>query len=145
MLQQSKGNKTQPTKTKKASCQSLPAFCIVSLGIIFSVGLITLNPVAYADNHFVISIENSDNCKNSSCLSEDVLVIKQDSVVTWTNNDDTFHSILSGFQDSGRDGFFENEMILPGEEFSVSFERDGYYYYYCNSHPWMKGMVLVSP
>ena len=118
---------------------------MVSLGIIFSISLIALSPVAYADNHFTISIENSDNCKNSSCLSEDGLVVEQDSVVTWINNDDTFHSILSGFQDSGRDGFFENEMILPGEEFSVSFERDGYYYYYCNNHPWMKGVILVSP
>ncbi len=144
MLQQSKGNKVRLTKAKKESCKSLPAYCMVSLGIIFSISLIALNPVAYADDHFVISIENSDNCSNNSCLSEDGLVIKQGSTVTWMNNDNTFHSILSGFQDSGRDGSFANEMILPGDKFSVDFERDGYYNYYCNSHPWMKGMILVS-
>ena len=127
MLQQSKGNKIQPSKTKNESCKSLPAFCMVFLGIIFSIGLIALNPVAYADDHFTISIENSNNCKNSSYLSEDGLVMKQDSVVTWTNSDYTFHSILSGFQDSGRNDFFENKMILPGDEFSISFERDGYF------------------
>ena len=98
---------------------------MVSLGIIFSIGLIARNPVACADYRFTIPIEDNDNCKNNSCLSEDGLAMKQDSVVTWTNSDDTFHSILSGFQDSGMDGFFENKMILPGEEFSVSFERDG--------------------
>ena len=146
MLQQSKGGKIRPTKTKKKSYKSLPAYCMASLGIIFSISLVVFSPnAAYADNHSTIYIENADNCKNNSCLSEDGLVIKQGSTVTWINNDNTFHSILSGFQDSGRDGLFENEMILPGEEFSVDFKRDGYYYYYCNSHPWMKGVVLVSP
>ena len=107
--------------------------------------MIALNPVAHANDHFTIFIENSDNCIDISCLSEDGLVIKQGSTVTWMNDDSMFHSILSGFQDSGRDGSFENEMILPGEKFSVNLERDGYYYYYCNSHPWMKGMIQVLP
>ncbi len=145
MRYQSKGNKIQPTKAKKVPYKPILAYCIVSLGIIFSISMIALNPVAYADDQFTISIENSDNCKNSSCLSEEDLVIKQNSTVTWINNDNTFHSILSGFQDSGRDGLFENEIILPGEAFSVDFERDGYYHYYCNSHPWMKGMIMVLP
>ncbi len=132
-----------PNPTIEESSKNLRTYFIVSLGILFSLSLTALNPVAFADEHFTIFIEDEKNCTNSSCLSEEGLVIKQGATVIWINNDNTFHSIYSGFQDSGRDGEFETEMILPGGEFSVDFKKDGYYYYYCNSHPWMKDMIQV--
>ena len=134
-----------PNPTIEESSKNLRAYFMVSLGVLFSLSLVALNPVAFADGHYTIYIENNNNCINDACLSEEGLVIKQGTTVTWLNNDDTFHSIYSGFQDSGRDGLFENAMILPGEEFSVDFNKDGYYHYYCSSHPWMKGAILVSP
>ena len=134
-----------PNPTIEESSKNLRAYFIVSLGIIFSLSFIALSPVAFADNHFTVYIENQDNCSNKSCLSEEGLVVKQGTTITWINKDNTFHSIYSGFQDSGRDGEFESNMILPGDEFSVEFKKDGYYYYYCNTHPWMKGMIQVFP
>ena len=114
MLQQSKGNKIMPNPTIEESSENLRAYFIVSLGILFSLSLVTLNPVVFADDHFTIYIEEKNNCTSSSCLSEEGLVVKQDITVTWINNDNTFHSIYSGFQDSGRDGGFEKDMILQG-------------------------------
>ena len=144
MLQQSKGNKIMPNPTIEESSKYIRAYFVVSLGILFSLSLFASSPAALADGHFTIYIEHEDNCTNDSCLSEEGLVVKQGSTVTWINNDSTFHSVYSGFQDSGRDGEFESSMILPGEGFSVEFKKDGYYHYYCNTHPWMKGMIQVS-
>ena len=45
------------------------------------------------------------------------------------------YDITSDFRDSGRDGEFESGGIMPGEEFSVTFKKDGYYYYYCDTPP----------
>ncbi len=118
---------------------------MVSLGIIFSIALIALSPMAFADSNFTIYIENENNCANNSCLSEEGLIVKQNTTVTWINNDSTFHSIYSEFQYSGRNVEFESNGILLGESFSVEFKKDGHYHYYCNTHPWMKGMIQVSP
>lgn len=102
--------------------------------------------MAFADNHYTIYIENEDKCKtSSSCLSDEGLVVHQGSTVTWINNDVTFHTILSGMQEQGRNGEFDSGMIIPNDEFSVTFQKDGYYEYYCDTHPWMKGMILVTP
>ena len=117
---------------------------VVSLGIIFSLFFVTNATASFAEEKITIYIENQDNCQNESCLSDEGAVIKQGNTVTWKNNDNTFHTILSGTQDYGRDGKFQSEMIVPGSEFSVTFDRDGYHYYYCNTHPWMKGVILVT-
>ena len=146
MLQQSKGNKIiMPNPTIEESSKHLRAYFIVSLGVLFSLSLSAMSPTVFADDNFTIYIEDENNCTSNSCLSEEGLVVKQGSTVTGINKDSTFHPIYSGSQNSGRNGAFESNVILPGEEFSVDFKRDGYYHYYCNSHPWMKGMILVSP
>ena len=146
MTQNSKGNKIQTSLTKSEEPTKNSSTCYaVSLGILFSFVSIFLIPAAFAEDVTVIFIENSENCQNESCLSEEGLVIKQGSTVSWINNDITFHTIFSGFRDSGRDGEFESNMIIPTEEFSVTFHKDGYYYYYCDTHPWMKGAILVTP
>ena len=145
MKQNSKELKFEKSLVKsKMSCQkSFTSYLF--LGIIFSISLITMTPIALADSHITINIESNDTCENSSCLSEDGLSIKRNSSVTWKNNDLSPHVILSGTQDSGRDGIFESGTIFPGEEYSFTFVNEGYYQYYCNIHPWITGMILVNP
>ena len=105
MLQQSKGDKFTPIPTIEESSKNPRAFFMVSLGVLFSLSMmVALSPAAFADGHFTIFIEDNDNCTNDACLSAEGPVIKQGTTVTWINNDDTFHSIYSGFQESGRDG-----------------------------------------
>jgi plastocyanin len=145
MTQNSKRNKIQTSlvKPEEPTKNSSTGYA-VSLGILLSLTSVFLIPAAFADDGTVIFIENGENCQNESCLSDEGLVIKQGSTVSWKNNDLTFHTIFSGFQDSGRDGKFESGMIIPGEKFSVTFKNDGYYYYYCDTHSWMKGAILVT-
>ena len=142
-MRNSKRINSQRIRPKKATKNSCTCYA-VSLGIIFSLFFITNVIASFAEEKITIYIEDKDNCQNESCLSDEGIVIKQGDTVTWKNNDNTFHTILSGIQDYGRDGKFQSDMIIPGNEFTVTFDKEGYYYYYCDTHPWMKGVILVA-
>lgn len=61
------------------------------------------------------------------------------STVTWTNQDDSAHTI----QDEG-DAFPESQNLENGDSFSFTYESPGEYPYICGIHPYMKGTVSVS-
>ena len=115
----------------------------ISLGILFSLTIVLVSPSAFADSHEWIIIENHKDCQNNSCLSEVGLIVNPGTIITWKNNDSTFHQIFSGNSDEGRNGEFESKMLLPGEEFSTKLNTEGYRNYYCDVHPWIQGVILV--
>src|SRR5262245_29404166 len=63
--------------------------------------------------------------------------IKVGDTVTWTNNDDRDHTVVS------RDGSFKSENLRPGASYSFQFNKAGRFDYSCSYHPRMKGMVNV--
>lgn len=96
---------------------------MVSLGIIFYIVIITLNPMAFADSNFTIYIENENNCTNNSCISEEGLIVKQNTTITGINNESMFHSIYREFQHSGKNAEFESSRILPGKVFQLNLRK----------------------
>lgn len=64
--------------------------------------------------------------------------INIEEIVLWENHDLVRHSIVS------RDGIFDSGLIGEDETFSYKFESPGVYAYYCNSHPYMTGKVIVN-
>jgi plastocyanin len=58
--------------------------------------------------------------------------------VTWTNHDDTPHTIVS------TEGVFKSKVRDTDEKFSYSFTKAGKYPYYCSVHPKMTGQVIVQ-
>ena len=144
MKQNSKESKFQKSLTRsKISCRNTSTSYLF-LGIIFSLSLIVMTSSAMADNHVTVTIESKETCGDSACLSKEGLIIPTHTTVTWKNNDSAPHVILSGNSDDGRDGIFESGMILPEEEFSMTFEESGYYTYYCDTHPWMVDVILIN-
>lgn len=67
------------------------------------------------------------------------LKIKVGETVTWTNDDDRDHSVVS---DDGKS--FMSGNIKRGKTFEQKFIKAGKYPYSCSYHPRMKGMVIVS-
>lgn len=53
--------------------------------------------------------------------------------VTWINKDDVPHMLVSGTPDDPT-GWFESEVIDPGETYSHYFEGEGRYRYHCALH-----------
>ena len=115
----------------------------ISLGILFSLTIVLASPSAFADSHAWVIIEDHKDCQNNSCLSEVGLIVEPGTIITWKNYDSTFHQIFSGSSDEGRNGEFESKMLLPGEEFSIKLNTEGYRNYYCDVHPWIQGAILV--
>ncbi|HVX01588.1 MAG TPA: plastocyanin/azurin family copper-binding protein [Nitrososphaera sp.] len=69
------------------------------------------------------------------------------SMVTWTNHDNTFHTVTSGKVVDNKpepDKVFDSGILKVGASFPFVFEKAGEYDYYCSLHPYMTGKVTVS-
>ena len=68
------------------------------------------------------------------------IVIDAGTTVTWTNYDNETHTVTS---DEGDE--LESERLGKGETFRYTFETPGEYYYHCEPHSNMHGLVTVRP
>ncbi len=66
------------------------------------------------------------------------LTIAVGTTVTWTNNDDIPHTVVS------TDKAFKSKVLDTGEKFSFTFTKAGEYPYFCSIHPKMTGKVVVQ-
>jgi plastocyanin len=75
-----------------------------------------------------------------NCFGPTVARIDAGDTVTFVNADGEAHSV------GGANGTFgdAHAEILPGDEVSFTFEREGVYPYVCTFHPGMAGAVVVG-
>jgi amicyanin len=69
------------------------------------------------------------------------ITVKQGTTVTWTNQDNVPHTVVS---DAGAPDAFSSGSLIQGETFSFRFTKTGTYDYSCSIHPSMKGTVIVT-
>jgi plastocyanin len=67
------------------------------------------------------------------------LVVAPGTTVTWTNDDDSPHSVRE------KDGKFKSAALDTDDSFSQTFTVPGEYQYFCSIHPRMVGKVVVKP
>lgn len=67
------------------------------------------------------------------------LNIKTGTKVTWTNSDNTPHTVTSEFVK-----LFDSKTLSPGQSFSFTFDKSGFINYSCNIHPTMKGIIIIK-
>jgi plastocyanin len=70
--------------------------------------------------------------------------IPLNSTVTWTNEDESYHTVTSGKALTGPDGLFDSGILSPKVNWSYTFNDPGEYNYYCTVHPFMRGLVKVA-
>ena len=75
-------------------------------------------------------------------FSPATLTVDKGTVVTWTNNDSTTHTITSGANRT-KDGTFD-QQVSGGNEASVTFSTAGTFDYFCQIHSSMKATVVVK-
>lgn len=68
------------------------------------------------------------------------ITVKVGDKVTWTNKDNTAHTVTS---DNG--GFTSSGTLAQNQTYSVTFGMAGTFPYHCSIHPTMTGTVTVSP
>ena len=65
------------------------------------------------------------------------LKVKVGDTVTWTNQDDTPHTVVSA-------GKFKSKTMDSDDKFSFTFTSAGDYKYACSLHPHMTAMIKVE-
>ncbi|HET9715115.1 MAG TPA: cupredoxin family copper-binding protein [Pseudolabrys sp.] len=65
------------------------------------------------------------------------LRVKADTTVTWTNEDDIPHTVVSANN-------FRSKVLDTGGTYSFTFNKPGTYKYFCSLHPHMTGTVIVE-
>jgi len=68
------------------------------------------------------------------------IIVDAGTTVTWTNYDSAGHTVTS---DDGDD--LKSPLVGQNGTFSRTFDVPGEYYYHCEPHPWMEGLVTVRP
>lgn len=59
--------------------------------------------------------------------------------VTWINDDSSPHTVTSS-----NDSAFDSDVLMRGETFSFTFDKEGEYPYFCTLHPSMVGTVIAT-
>jgi plastocyanin len=75
-----------------------------------------------------------------------VLDVAKGATVTWTNEDQTAHTITSDSFDSTSAPAaqkFTSKALNPGDSFTPTFDAVGTYRYHCTIHPYLKGTIVV--
>ena len=71
--------------------------------------------------------------------SPPTLVVAPGTTVTWTNDDDSPHSVRE------KDGKFKSAALDTDDTFSQTFTAPGEFEYFCSIHPYMTGKIVVKP
>ena len=128
----------------------------IFLPIIFSIFVLffyTLPDVNANSEFFVSNTKGSYNlgCElDNSCFKPYIVNILVGDTVTWTNNDDAIHVVVSGapnsesFKDFEDGEIFDSGFLKSNETFSHTFIEEGIFGYFCTLHPWMNGFVTVG-
>lgn len=122
----------------------------IAIGSLFViVAMVAIAPSAFADHMQVdVSIpagSSSPGCeKTNECFVPYTVTIDVGGEITWTNDDSAAHTVTSGDIEGGPDGKFNSDLFLAGKKFSHKFDEAGEFPYFCQVHPWMKGMVVVQ-
>lgn len=104
----------------------------VSIGrAILTAALASVFTVAQAQDANVIMIKNF-------MFSPMSLNVKAGSTVTWKNQDDEPHTVVSDT------GLFRSSALDQGDTYQFKFEKAGVYSIFCGIHPHMKATITVK-
>lgn len=66
------------------------------------------------------------------------LTVSAGTTVTWTNNDDVPHTVVSD------EKLFKSKALDTDDKFSYTFTKPGTYNYFCSVHPKMTAKIVVQ-
>ena len=125
---------------------------LIFLGFIFS-SVYYISDISASSEFLVFNTKGSYNlgCElDNSCFEPYIVNILVGDTVTWTNNDDAIHVVVSGapnnesFKDFEDGEIFDSGFLKSNETFSHKFLEEGVFGYFCTLHPWMNGFVTVG-
>ena len=94
------------------------------------------------DTDIIISSSDGECCDNP--ISPTRLSAGIGSVIRLYNDDSISHTIVSGHPNRGADGIINTVTIEPGQIFSVKLNTARTIEYFCEQHPWEKGIIKIN-
>ena len=102
----------------------------VDLGLALAAAILLPATTAHAADDLEVHIDNF-------VFQPAELKIKVGTTVTWKNQDDIPHTVVSA-------GKFRSKALDTDDKFSFTFTNAGDYKYFCSLHPHMTGMIKVE-
>ena len=108
------------------------------------------NTTSSNDNNSIqVSIVKGATTLGDKSFVPNPITIKVGDTITWTNNDNTIHTVTSGIPNTPTVGqIFDSgltSLISPSKTFSHKFINAGEFSYFCRLHPMMVGTINVIP
>ncbi len=72
-------------------------------------------------------------------FNPDALTVRAGTKLTWTNRDDTPHTVTS----TATPPLFKSGALDSDDSFALVFDNPGTFSYFCSLHPHMQGTVIV--
>jgi plastocyanin len=134
--------------TKKSIAVKHPfTFGGVALALVIISWAVIIAPEALGQSKSaeVSIIKGASNPSTTEPYNPSPLTISVGTTVTWTNNDNTGHTVTEG-NPSGNTpaNGFDSGILAPGKTFTHTFDTPGTIQYYCTLHPTMLGEVIVK-
>ena len=113
---------------------------LITFGVFSNNPTLHLLPIAFSQQEqdsVIITLGAADE-GNFEPFTPRALNVMPGSMVSWTNEDMTTHTVTSN------QGFFDAGPISPGNTFHNTFDKPGEFGYHCSIHPWMTGRIMVG-
>ncbi len=84
------------------------------------------------------ALSNAQVVINNFTFTPDVITVTVGTTVTWSNQDDTPHTVTEAKK------LFGSKGLDTADQFAFRFTDTGVYTYFCSIHPMMVGHVVVK-
>ncbi|HZA06514.1 MAG TPA: plastocyanin/azurin family copper-binding protein [Nitrososphaeraceae archaeon] len=115
----------------------------------FATANLSQHSVAAQSGGAKVTIPAGASTNPANGFSPKEIKVKVGDTVTWTNNDNTIHTVISGtgLSDTNKGKDFDSGLTTltsTGKTYSHQFTKAGDFPYFCELHPAMIGKVTVS-
>ena len=115
----------------------------------FATANLSQHSVAAQSGGAKVTIPAGASTNPANGFSPKEIKVKAGDTVTWTNNDNTIHTVISGtgLSDANKGKDFDSGLTAltsTGKTYSHQFTKAGDFPYFCELHPAMIGKVTVS-
>ena len=120
-------------------------YLLLSVLVVCMVGVMV--PSAFAETYTIESAQGSSTpgCEETNnCFIPFLLHIEIGDTVIFQNNDNVAHTFTSGTPEDGQHGFWDSSLVITDDSYTVTFDTEAEYPYFCMVHPWMQGTVVVG-
>ena len=134
-----------PAPAPKSNRWKLIAIVVVIL-IVVGVAAYILTQQTGPTANVLIKDDSQCTTNDTACLFSPATynATVNGAAVVWKNNGGVLHTVTSNATANGSLPSFNNNVGQNGGTYSFTFTKAGTYYYYCNIHLWMKGIIYAK-